>query len=175
MSNKNIMTKLLLRRDTSQNLINVIPFLGEPVFSTDTKKLKIGDGSTTWANLPTINQDTNGCVVDVDVYVTRNASGSQPPDSGWVYDQYISGTKQAPWVWTKTVYSCQNGETIDLYSRVYDSSWIEYDFVGQEETVTTQFPCSVSGATLSIGVAGDPNGVVTTTGTFTPSGTIEVK
>lgn len=177
MSNKNIMTKLLLRRDTSANLNPIIPSLGEPVFSTDTQVLKVGDGSTTWANLPAINQDTSGCIVDFEVYRALGASGTTPPESGWVKDQYLVGNKQTPWVWMKTVYECQNGETLDMYMRWFDSSWVEYDFVGTPATITTQFSCSVgpSSTTLVIGAPTDTGGSITTTGTFTPEGVIEVK
>lgn len=175
MSNKNIMTKLLLRRDTSTNLNPIVPALGEPVFSTDTNLLKIGDGSTMWENLTPINTDTGGCIVDFEQYNALGATGTQPPESGWVQDQYLVGTKQTPWVWTKISYICDNGETIDMYSRVFDSSWIEYQFIGTEDTIETQFPCDVSGNVLTIGSTTDVKGSVVTTGSYTPSGTIEVK
>jgi hypothetical protein len=45
--------RLLFRRDTAANWTSNNPVLsaGEPGFETDSGKLKIGDGTTTWSNL----------------------------------------------------------------------------------------------------------------------------
>lgn len=50
------MTRIQLRRDTSVNWStnNPVPSAGEPCFEIDTGKLKIGDGSNTYTNLPYI-------------------------------------------------------------------------------------------------------------------------
>lgn len=47
------MTQIKLRRDTSANFTSVNPVLGvgEPAYETDTKKLKIGDGTTAYTQL----------------------------------------------------------------------------------------------------------------------------
>lgn len=47
------MTRIQIRRDTSTNWSNSNPTLssGEFGYETDTKQLKIGDGSTAWNNL----------------------------------------------------------------------------------------------------------------------------
>lgn len=47
------MTRIQFRRDTAAKwaLKNPIPAEGEPCYETDTGKLKIGDGSTTYNNL----------------------------------------------------------------------------------------------------------------------------
>ena len=47
------MTQIKLRRDTSANFTSKNPVLGigEPAYETDTKKLKIGDGTTTYTQL----------------------------------------------------------------------------------------------------------------------------
>lgn len=48
------------RRDTTENWIankNTIPAEGEPCFDIDAKTLKIGDGKTTYENLPNIGVD----------------------------------------------------------------------------------------------------------------------
>jgi hypothetical protein len=51
-----------LRRDSSTNwtTINPILLLGEPGFETDTNKLKIGNGTDTWNNLPYVANDFLG-------------------------------------------------------------------------------------------------------------------
>ncbi len=48
------MTQIRLRRDTSANFTSKNPVLGngEPAYETDTKKLKIGDGTTAYTQLP---------------------------------------------------------------------------------------------------------------------------
>ena len=45
--------KVDIRSDTSGNFTSANPTLkaGEPAFETDTKKLKVGDGSTAWTSL----------------------------------------------------------------------------------------------------------------------------
>ena len=47
------MTQIKLRRDTSANFTSANPILGqgEPAYETDTKKLKIGDGTTAYTQL----------------------------------------------------------------------------------------------------------------------------
>lgn len=47
------MTQIKLRRDTAANFTSKNPVLGvgEPAYETDTKKLKIGDGTTAYAQL----------------------------------------------------------------------------------------------------------------------------
>jgi hypothetical protein len=46
--------RITLRRDTSANWItnNSVLLLGEPGYETDTARMKIGDGSTVWGDLP---------------------------------------------------------------------------------------------------------------------------
>lgn len=181
MSSKQIYTKLLLRRDTTANLQNVVLAQGEPAYSTDDILLKIGDGVSTWAELNPINQPTDNCVTTVKQYSVLSASGSSAPSesAGWIENAYLTGTSATPWIWTRYDYICQNGESIKLYYRVYDDSWKEYEFVGTTTTeeIITQFPCAINGNTLSIGVINDPIGFVETNGvlTYTPSGVIQLK
>lgn len=51
------MTKIQLRRDTAENFKTINPPLlqGEPCFETDTNKLKIGNGTTAYNDLPYIS------------------------------------------------------------------------------------------------------------------------
>ena len=48
--------KFQLRRDTAANWTSINPTLGsgEPALETDTRRQKIGDGSTAWTALPYI-------------------------------------------------------------------------------------------------------------------------
>ena len=53
------MTQIKLRRDTSANFTSANPVLGvgEPAYETDTKKLKIGDGTTAYTQLEYFSTD----------------------------------------------------------------------------------------------------------------------
>lgn len=69
------MTKIQLRRDTAANWTanNPTPASGEPCFETDTGKFKIGDGVTTYNNLPYqggSSTPTNMVTVDTDQTIT---------------------------------------------------------------------------------------------------------
>ena len=58
MANLIIKTTFQFRRDTTANWTlnkDVIPAAGEPCFDTELKTLKIGDGTTTYENLPAFN------------------------------------------------------------------------------------------------------------------------
>jgi hypothetical protein len=44
-------TKIQLRRDTAENLANIVLADGEPAYAIDTKKFAIGDGSTKFSGL----------------------------------------------------------------------------------------------------------------------------
>lgn len=70
------MTKIQLRRDTAANWStnNPTPSAGEPCFETDTGKFKIGDGVTTYNNLPyqgdSGSTPTNMVTLDTDQTIT---------------------------------------------------------------------------------------------------------
>ena len=58
MATKVFKTTFQFRRDTTENWLlskDVIPAAGEPCFDLDLSTLKIGDGVTTYENLPAIN------------------------------------------------------------------------------------------------------------------------
>ena len=178
---KRITTKLLLRRDTTANLNPIILAQGEPGYSTDDIVLKIGNGLSTWAELPAINKPTDNCLVSVKQYSVLSDSGTVPPSDSadWEENAYLVGTSSTPWIWTRYDYECQNGESIILYARVYDASWQQYEFVGNTttEALKTTFPCDINGSLLTIGTNDDPLGYVETNGvlTYTPSGVVQLK
>ena len=77
------MTKIQLRRDTAANWTanNPTPASGEPCFETDTGKFKIGDGVTTYNNLPYQSESsapTNMVTVDTDQTITGEKVFLQP-------------------------------------------------------------------------------------------------
>lgn len=63
MSKKVVKTVIQLRRDTTENwLLNkdITPAAGEPCYDVDLKTLKIGDGKTTYENLPVLGNSEGG-------------------------------------------------------------------------------------------------------------------
>lgn len=62
------MTRIQLRRDTSTNWAtnNPVPSVGEPCFEIDTGKLKIGDGSTKYSDLPYQGGGSSGGGAEID-------------------------------------------------------------------------------------------------------------
>lgn len=81
------MTKIQLRRDTAANWTtnNPTPASGEPCFETDTGKFKIGDGVTTYNNLPYQSESsapTNMMTTDTDQIITGEKVFSRPDKSG---------------------------------------------------------------------------------------------
>ena len=168
---KRLVTKLLLRRDTSANLANIVLAQGEPCYAIDTCQFKIGDGVTDWEHLDSYG---GSFVTSVAAWFQLSASGAEPPTGNWVQTR-LTGTKQTPWIWTRYDYEFSSSPTVSIYNRVYDASWKGYTFVGDAAPVTTTFPCEVSSGVLTIGSPTDLNGEITTSGTFTPTGTIEVQ
>ena len=67
-------TKFRLRRGTSEAWARVNPVLlyGEPGFEKDTNKLKIGDGTKHWNDLPYLNQDFQIGKDDKSIIFTNN-------------------------------------------------------------------------------------------------------
>lgn len=56
------MTRIQVRRDTSERFTSFNPILaeGEPAYETDTKKIKMGDGSTYYNDLPYLDSGSGG-------------------------------------------------------------------------------------------------------------------
>ena len=54
-SSGNITANVILRNDTASNLSSIVLATGQAGWTTDTKLLKIGDGSTAFSSLPAIN------------------------------------------------------------------------------------------------------------------------
>ena len=69
------MAKLQLKRGTAARWVELNPILaaGEPGFEYDTKRLKIGDGNTTWNDLPYVGSEEVCCT---DTYAELPPVGS---------------------------------------------------------------------------------------------------
>ena len=48
-----------LKRGPTVSISSIVPYAGQPVYDTNSHILKIGDGSTSFQNLPTIGADPN--------------------------------------------------------------------------------------------------------------------
>lgn len=70
------MTQIKLRRDTSANFTSANPILGqgEPAYETDTKKLKIGDGTTAYTQLEYFSA---GGGISTDITATLDELGNE--------------------------------------------------------------------------------------------------
>lgn len=66
---ENINARILLRRDTAANWTSVNPILaqGEPALETDTRKVKIGNGTDRYSDLPYFNEGGKGTVTWEDI------------------------------------------------------------------------------------------------------------
>lgn len=73
------MTQIKLRRDTSANFTSKNPVLGvgEPAYETDTKKLKIGDGTTAYTQLEYFSSGGGG-TGDIPIATTTTAGKVKP-------------------------------------------------------------------------------------------------
>lgn len=102
------MATLQLKRGTAARWIELNPVLaaGEPGFEYDTKKMKVGDGSTAWRDLPYIGSNEVCCV----------AAYSELPSTGDANCLYKVGDEKALYQWNtmEAKYeSLSNGEGFD--------------------------------------------------------------
>ena len=74
--------RLQLRRDTAANwtLVNPVLAQGELAIETDTRKVKVGDGSSNWVSLPYFTQGTAG----LSAYQIAVANGYSGTVSAWL-------------------------------------------------------------------------------------------
>lgn len=89
---KKILTVFQFRRDTTEGWTankDIVPASGEPCYDTDLKILKIGDGVTTYGNLPTIGSmgDGDSGFVETELSAIRNALEMLQSDIDNVEDQ----------------------------------------------------------------------------------------
>lgn len=89
-------TQIKLRRDTYTNWYDSNPVLGlaEPGYDTTNSKLKIGDGTTAWRDLPYFDDkvtDFSAIATDIlpDADNTRNIGS---PDKRWQHGYFASGS-----------------------------------------------------------------------------------
>ena len=128
MANKIIKTTFQFRRDTTDNWTlnkDVIPAAGEPCFDTELKTLKIGDGTTTYENLPAFNTgdipvaathyegiraegETDDAVI---ARVLTEAGATASKDDIFIIKTLISGDKYSytAYVYNGTIWTAMDG------------------------------------------------------------------
>lgn len=88
-------TRIRLRRDLAATWTSVNPVLldAEPGYETDTGKMKIGDGSTTWANLAYADNRLNGAITANLLPLTSNVysfgSVTKQWKNAWIDGAYL--------------------------------------------------------------------------------------
>lgn len=107
MANTTLNMKLLLRR--AEFADSCVLALGEPGYHTGTKEFKIGDGSTTWANLPIANK------AQIDALTDAKLAGYKP------LQEAIDAVETAANVFVDTVAQDANGK-ITITTKAVDFS-----------------------------------------------------
>ena len=83
-------SKIQIRRDTASNWTSADPTLsnGELGIETDTKKLKVGDGSTAWSSLAYYTLGTVGYITATSTDTLSNKTLTAPKfvDGGFIAD-----------------------------------------------------------------------------------------
>lgn len=88
------------RRGTAAQWLQINPVLtaGEPGMETDTYRLKIGNGVTTWINLPYVQLDGTKFVSSPQLYVQATQPLDTPHRSAWflAHDDVATHTPPPP-------------------------------------------------------------------------------
>jgi hypothetical protein len=81
-------SKILIRRDTAANWTSANPVLGEGEqgYETDTKKMKIGDGTSNWTALPYFAGGGGGSVGPTGPTGATGPQGPTGPASAYSFD-----------------------------------------------------------------------------------------
>lgn len=80
------MSRVLLRRGTAAQwaAANPVLFLGEPAIETDTHKLRVGDGTNHFLDLPVCVLRSNDFISNTKVKIDSVEPSSPPPGSIWI-------------------------------------------------------------------------------------------
>jgi len=98
-------TKIQLRRDTAANWQGTNPVLaqGEPGVELDTKKMKVGDGSTAWNSLAYVSTDA-GQNTTKNMFVKLNAENND----NWYNWAGVVSVSEDGLNWTPGIYNMEN-------------------------------------------------------------------
>lgn len=137
------MTQIKLRRDTSANFTSKNPVLGvgEPAYETDTKKLKIGDGTTAYTQLEYF---TAGGGSSTDISATlplKIVDGVISLEVDGQTIQIVDGKLHANLDGLSNEVNSLTGEVTDLSGRVTAA---EADIIKKEDRLTPVAPITIN-------------------------------
>lgn len=130
------MTQIKLRRDTSANFASANPVLGvgEPAYETDTKKLKIGDGTTAYTQLEYFSAGGGGSTNITATLPLKIVDGVISLEVDGQTIQIVDGKLHANIDELGNEVNSLTGEVTDLSGRVTAA---EADILTKENKITT--------------------------------------
>ena len=130
------MTQIKLRRDTSANFTSANPVLGvgEPAYETDTKKLKIGDGTTAYTQLEYFSAGGGGSTNISATLPLKIVDGVISLEVDGQTIQIVDGKLHANLDELGNKVNSLTGEVADLSGRVTAA---EADILTKENKITT--------------------------------------
>lgn len=86
-------SKILIRRDTAANWLSANPVLGdgEQGYETDTRKMKIGNGTAVWTSLPYFSSGGSGPTGPTGPQGATGPASAYSFDGGYPNTKYASG------------------------------------------------------------------------------------
>ena len=118
-------TKIQLRRDTAANWQGTNPVLaqGEPGVELDTKKMKVGDGSTSWNSLAYVSTET-GQNATKNMFVKLNAENND----NWYNWAGVISVSEDGLNWTPGIYNMENtyGDGFDIRGHAVGGGRVVY-------------------------------------------------
>ena len=118
-------TKIQLRRDTAANWQGTNPVLaqGEPGVELDTKKMKVGDGSTAWNSLAYVSTES-GQNATKNMFVKLNAENND----NWYNWSGVVSVSEDGLNWTPGIYNMENtsGDGFDIRGHAVGGGRVVY-------------------------------------------------
>ena len=137
------MTQIKLRRDTSANFTSANPVLGvgEPAYETDTKKLKIGDGTTAYTQLEYFSAGGGGSTNITATLPLKIVDGVISLEVDGQTIQIVDGKLHANLDELGNKVNSLTGEVTDLSGRVTAA---EADIMKKEDKLTPVAPITIN-------------------------------
>lgn len=137
------MTQIKLRRDTSANFTSKNPILGvgEPAYETDTKKLKIGDGTTAYTQLEYFSAGGGGSTNISATLPLKIVDGVISLEVDGQTIQIVDGKLHANLDELGNEVNSLTGEVTDLSGRVTAA---EADIMNKEDKLTLVAPITIN-------------------------------
>lgn len=162
------MTQIKLRRDTSANFTSANPVLGvgEPAYETDTKKLKIGDGTTAYTQLEYFSAGGGGGgTTDISATLPlKIVDGVISLEVDGQTIQIVDGKLHAN---LDELGNEVNSLTGELNTLTGDVASVQADLLNKQDKFETQVPLSISSSSITTSV---PTGITETTESWSGGG-----